>query len=96
MAAIVLQNVVGTTQPLSDAGMQLSPNPTHSALMVYTGDQQPSEIAIFDFGGKLIYQDKQPNTALPIEVANWQPGMYLVIITTQEQRRFYGRFIKMD
>ncbi len=96
MAAIVLQNVVGTTQPLSDAGMQLSPNPTHSTLMVYTGDQQPSEIAIFDFGGKLIYQDNQPNTALPIEVANWQPGMYLVIITTQEQRRFYGRFIKMD
>jgi hypothetical protein len=96
MAAIVLQNVVGTSQPLAVGGMQLSPNPTHSILRLETGEQVATEIAIYDFGGRLIYQDKQPDTSLPILVADWQPGMYLVSITTTDQQRYFGRFIKMD
>jgi uncharacterized delta-60 repeat protein len=71
--------------------VSLWPNPTQNNLNINTSNNSITAISIYNFEGKLIYENTNSNTT--IDVSNFASGLYLAKITT-EKGTITKKFIK--
>lgn len=71
--------------------VSLWPNPTQNTLNINNSNNSIKAISIYNFEGKLIYENTNNNTT--IDISNFASGLYLAKIITEEGE-FTKKFIK--
>lgn len=66
------------------------PNPTSDQFFIYSANEKPSEIAILDINGKLVYTIPFSET---VQIQTLSPGLYFLQIKTQKQT-YYSKILK--
>ncbi len=76
-------------------GLRLYPNPTNSVLNIELNTVlTEGKVEVFDVLGKEVFTQKlQPNNSTQIDVSNWDTGMYLLKISS-ENGEATKRFVK--
>ena len=62
------------------------PNPTNGLFTINSNKSKPYDIQVFDILGNIIYQQTNNNTKTIIDLTTNTKGIYLVSITTEENR----------
>lgn len=80
-----------------DNSLSLAPNPTATQLMLtFHGEITPSsEVVISDPSGRIIRRMSLSQEQTPIDVADFQAGVYFATIVNNERRVTVERFVKM-
>jgi len=68
------------------ATWQLYPNPTDDQLVIERIQSQEATLQIFDYAGKRLRQNSVTGTSLNIDVREFTPGMYSLMIDNQVNR----------
>lgn len=84
----------------ADPNMWIAPNPSADFLNIYLRDRAPGKITIsvYNLLGKLLYEyiplKQQSNLLHREDVSAWQPGTYLVRVSTDDRTLRTVRFVK--
>jgi len=62
----------------------LSPNPAKDVFTIQHSNLLGSEVQIIDLQGKIVFEESPKSSTLLINVQNWQEGMYLVRLTSED------------
>lgn len=91
------QNNASITLSFDDNSLSLAPNPTAAQLMLtFHGEITPSsEVVISDPSGRIIRRMSLLQEQTPIDVADFQAGVYFATIVNNERRVTVERFVKM-
>jgi hypothetical protein len=68
-------------------GVELYPNPTNGFVTLLNPEMIDLKIDIIDLSGKLIYENKNSNTSLEIDLTESKPGVYLVRLNSQNSNK---------
>lgn len=79
-------------QPLA---MQVFPNPAGDAatVLLHNAANSPVEVAVVDMRGSVVLRKQANGTAVDIDVQQWAPGIYQVVLTNKEGLRSTARLV---
>ncbi len=66
--------------------LKIYPNPANENVTVELSDNTQSELYIYDFSGRIMYEN-QINNKITINVKNWNSGIYLIRIGDKEIKK---------
>jgi hypothetical protein len=64
--------------------ISLSPNPAKDVFTIQHSKLLVSKVQIIDLQGKIVFEESPKSSTLAINVQNWQEGMYLVRLTSED------------
>lgn len=80
------------TAPLS---LKCWPNPAITTIHLIEADRL-EHIRILDFSGRTVLQVPNTVKGQSIDIANLQPGMYIIRASSMQNQTFHGKFQKVD
>lgn len=86
--------IVGTVLPFGEAGIKLSPNPAANWINIDYQMIDPVALEVYDARGRLIYMTTESGSFRQIPVHDFAEGLYQILVTDNNQARYFGRFIK--
>ncbi|MCX6822475.1 MAG: T9SS type A sorting domain-containing protein [candidate division SR1 bacterium] len=79
-------------EDISAANINIYPNPVSDLLHLETGDIKITKTEIYDVTGKLVFTSTGKEKILYLNV--FVPGMYMLILTTDEGHTYHSKIIK--
>lgn len=79
--------IINSTEPYSNE-ISIFPNPAKDQVTIFNSNQSISEIQLFDFNGKCVYQSSQIDLQHSIDVSLFSEGLYLLKTETETFKLF--------
>ncbi len=96
LAPVIVDDIVGTGEPVGLRSIRLWPNPAHDAFRLEMNGLQPFATQIFTLQGGLVQQLETGDLSEEINVAHLPGGIYYLKITTTNGQVQVLKWVKTD
>ena len=69
------------------------PNPSNSLTTISLPTTQPYTLQLIEATGRLVQQLRQQSTSTTLNVAEFAPGLYSIVASTEKGARYTGRLV---
>jgi hypothetical protein len=89
LSDLIITNVIDISAEQS--GISIYPNPSDGKFDVRTNSKNAVNVSIYNLQGSMIYQNKEVNTDLSIDLSKYNKGLYIIKVTDSKSNTFQSR-----